>query len=454
MYTNLEEKIYNFSRLPDQECALIIQNNLLESLESDTYIDWDMVAKFIMTSYADRELLRKLFNSAIRKNIQKIGDFTIGEWIRKYQDQYINKERNPNTFFEYVSNNQEVKKLSKRDQLILARILRIYDYLLVIPIIDLEGPVYNILRFAMRLDFTPEEISTGIKMSAALQAVPQKVIIEKLSINAALQKYPDLGEQLITANPIKLKIFPEPLRPSVKNWISDYRAMLGAGSHGTMERGNFLYHGENAKKLTAGERQKLAIILKSLDENEPISVDAGKQEIIFSRQITESPRRQPENPKPEIPASPALLAAKWAGGQNFKPPLKRDPDQKEQTQKPKFKVQNYFSDQALAASLDSGRNSETNQIKKTEGNFRFSYPQKMAAERKIVEKPEDIEANKTPPKTEKKPQAQVPPADQVKPAVPRSGYRPYRIIPSGWGNSSENNNNNPKINGNVIDLRN
>ncbi len=109
----------------------------------------------------------------------------------------------------------------------------------------------------------------------------KKTELINLPLSQALQKFPRLGEQLVTSSPIKLKIFPDPVRPSVKNWIAEYHSVLGAGSHGTMERGNFLYHSENAKRLNFGERQKLAVVLKSLDENEAVAVDAEKQEIVF-----------------------------------------------------------------------------------------------------------------------------------------------------------------------------
>ncbi|HDZ85404.1 MAG TPA: hypothetical protein ENH35_02585, partial [Candidatus Moranbacteria bacterium] len=82
----------------------------------------------------------------------------------------------------------------------------------------------------------------------------------KLPIGQALQKYPKTGEQPITSSPIKLKHFPAPARPSIKNWIADFHQKMGMEKHGMMERSEYLFNSENAKSLTSAERQKLAYI--------------------------------------------------------------------------------------------------------------------------------------------------------------------------------------------------
>lgn len=102
-----------------------------------------------------------------------------------------------------------------------------------------------------------------------------------LSINEAMKKYPKIGEQPITSNPIKLRHFPAPARPSIKNWIADFHDSMGVRKHGTIERGNYLFHSENTKNLNNQERQRLAYVLKSLDENMPLNVDTLNESIVF-----------------------------------------------------------------------------------------------------------------------------------------------------------------------------
>jgi hypothetical protein len=67
--------------------------------------------------------------------------------------------------------------------------------------------------------------------------------------------------------------------------------MLGSGKHNSMERSDFLFHSENGKKLTPYERQKLTLILRSVDENTPLEIDPETNKIIFNIQ-PEQPRQQ------------------------------------------------------------------------------------------------------------------------------------------------------------------
>jgi hypothetical protein len=364
MQLNLKEKIENFSQLPEDDCALIIKNYLVEALESETYIDWELVTKFINTSYADREALCKLFNSAIKKNIQQIAGITIGNWIRKYQDQYQNKERNPDTFFEYVNNTPEIKRISKKDQLLLARVLRIYDYLLVIPIVDLEGPVLNILRFAMRSETTPGEVT-----ERATERKPIELKIENLPINTALEKYPAVGEQLITSTHIKLKIFPEPVRPSIKNWLSDYTFTIGVSNYDPIVRGNYLFKSENGRTLSPQDREKLSTIIKSFEEKTPLTINVNTNQVIFS-----APKKQEAFREPTTRLSPLRNIAPTE--------IRRGQENYNQTQRTQEPGQRFQSDQQrLSAWRRDLPQKETVMNESEAENVRFSSPQIFSTEK-------------------------------------------------------------------------
>lgn len=136
------------------------------------------------------------------------------------------------------------------------------------------------------------EIPTDINIAQEIsKQIIEKIIEDKslgvdknvidISLSEAIQKFPNLGEQLITSSPIKLKIFPQQFRPSIKNWIEDYRQTMGIQKHGMMERGNYLFHSDNGKFLTSGERKKLAEILRSLDEDVTLKIDPERQEVVF-----------------------------------------------------------------------------------------------------------------------------------------------------------------------------
>lgn len=102
-----------------------------------------------------------------------------------------------------------------------------------------------------------------------------------LQILTALSKYPNLGNQNITTERIRIKSQPEPVRGSLYNWIKCYRDELGIGQHSTVERGQFLFRSENGKRLTPEERERINLILKSIEENYALDIDPEKQIIVF-----------------------------------------------------------------------------------------------------------------------------------------------------------------------------
>lgn len=108
-----------------------------------------------------------------------------------------------------------------------------------------------------------------------------KVTTVNLPLLQALSKYEQLGQQVITSGKIKLKTQIEPVRPSIINWLKYYRDELGIGQHSNVERGEFLFRSENGRKLSGEERERISLILKSVEEYLPIMIDTERQEIIF-----------------------------------------------------------------------------------------------------------------------------------------------------------------------------
>jgi len=117
-----------------------------------------------------------------------------------------------------------------------------------------------------------------------IQEKREREKVEQIALEIALDEYPKIAEQGVTNNPIKLQNFLEPVRPSVKNWITDFHFSMGSGKHSPIDRGNYLFHGENGKVLSAAERQKLGLILKSLDEQTLLTIDPEKEIIIFENE--------------------------------------------------------------------------------------------------------------------------------------------------------------------------
>lgn len=171
----------------------------------------------------------------------------------------------------------------------------------------------SVLSKEMEIDLnTAKEIS---------QIVIQKIInddstekayqarMEHISLLEALKKYPEIEDQAITQDSIKTRNYQDPVRPSVKNWLSDYTARLGYTSHDSIERGNYLFQSENTRNLSYGDRQKLSQILKSFDEKTPLTVDADAKQIIFLESL---PNTKPDlrpaatEPTPKLPQTPEV----------------------------------------------------------------------------------------------------------------------------------------------------
>jgi hypothetical protein len=112
-----------------------------------------------------------------------------------------------------------------------------------------------------------------------VEAVTKKEV--QLPLSTALASYLKLAEQNVTTSQLKLRYMPELVRPSIKNWIKDFHDALGAVKHSPIDRGNFLFHSENGKKLSSTDRQKVAMLLKSLDEQTLLTIDTEKEEVVF-----------------------------------------------------------------------------------------------------------------------------------------------------------------------------
>jgi len=127
--------------------------------------------------------------------------------------------------------------------------------------------------------------------------------LEHITLTDAIKAYTEIGEQLITSNRISLKMFPEPARPSIKNWLADYTFTLGHNTHTSIERGNYIFQGSNGKNLNSQDRERLGYVLRAYDENSPVTVDKVAKQIVFPENSNNS-KAQPF----EIAQTPSRLS--------------------------------------------------------------------------------------------------------------------------------------------------
>lgn len=161
---------------------------------------------------------------------------------------------------------------------------------------------------------------------------PVNVEVIKMNILQALEKFPEIKNQMLTSLPIELNGIAA--RPTVGNWISDYYNIVGAGNTDVMRRSSYLYHSRNVKNLTVFDRQKLNNIIRSLDEGMLVKIDTAKREIFFDaapdvRTATQMDHLEPvvnkERPVNNPKINPVLIEKKEAPKENLITPVVNKP---------------------------------------------------------------------------------------------------------------------------------
>ncbi len=103
-----------------------------------------------------------------------------------------------------------------------------------------------------------------------------------VGIGELFEKYPDIKNQFITSRPIKLKEQEGLINATLPNWSKNYREEMGAPPHSSMERAEYLFKSENAKKLDESERKILSATLKAYDEGGELPVDMNSGKLVLS----------------------------------------------------------------------------------------------------------------------------------------------------------------------------
>lgn len=134
--------------------------------------------------------------------------------------------------------------------------------------------------------------------------------INRLALLKAITEYPRLNDQLMTNEKIKVKGQPEPQRPSLANWIRYYRDELGVGFHDQVLRGRFLFQSENGKRLSNEERERINLILKSIEEDFPLDIDVEQGVIIFPTRSAAPTPKAPVATKPLFPPQENAVPAR------------------------------------------------------------------------------------------------------------------------------------------------
>lgn len=147
----------------------------------------------------------------------------------------------------------------------------------------------------------PLQKSVGAATGSPAPAPTPPINIVQKTLRQLVKDNKDALNQNLTAVPIKIADFDQPVRPTIKNWLVDYVKQKGAGHHEALERGDYLFNSVNSRPLPENEKALLAEILRAYDDDSPLPVDEAIQTILLDK-LTVS---LPNLPK----ATPAATAA-------------------------------------------------------------------------------------------------------------------------------------------------
>ena len=319
----LRLKIVAFPQLSDEKSAYLFENNLLDFFRLEVPLEAALTEKLFLYPYNVRREVREKLEKAMQNNKQLIGAFPIGAWIREFDKNFSKATRDSSAIVKFLNENVVARSLPSQEKQVLKKILHAYDYYLTYTLPD-TGEGLEIIRKSFQkrtlAGMGSQESQPPLFFSTS-KNLPQKTI-EKKSLQEALKNMSGLGEQAITSFPIKLAQFDQPVRPSIKNWLHDYTSQLGQERHSSVERMRYLFSSENGKNLSSPDREKLAIILKSFDEDVPLPIDAGRQEVVFEITRTQDPEPRTSELKKELFIKPYPPVGRTAGAPHrVQPPV-------------------------------------------------------------------------------------------------------------------------------------
>ena len=313
-----------FPEMPLAEAQKMLFSEVLSFFRNGIDLDDRLAVRAAFIAYGDSAFDFGTLKGALLSNQEKIGGRGIGEWLALFDKAYDPMKRNNESIINFLTEGL-ARSLSGNEREILKLILIAYENWLcterlnifdVAYLLKKEGKKYSVGMKAGILSY-PQNIATSS------QGTPQRPSSEpvQLPLLQALSKYESLGNQLVTSERIRVKSQTEPVRPSLLYWLKYYRDELGIGHHSSVERGEFLFRSDNGKRLSAEERERINLILKSVEENMPLTIDPERSEIIFPHfetpvaapqrafPVEVAPAYQPPVYQPAFSPEPKVVAA-------------------------------------------------------------------------------------------------------------------------------------------------
>ncbi len=287
-----------FPELPLVEAQKILSSEILECMNREIDLGDLLSLRYAVLPYGTQEQERVGMKEAILKNTEVIGGTSIGEWLMAFDKLFNPDTREESRVNEFMTRDSRVAGLQKNEQAILLFVLSMYDSYL-------STELLNIFDLATMVQGRTDTTS-NTRASQSPSKLSSQPTTLRLPLLQALSKYEQLGNQLITEERLKLKSQTETVRPSLLYWIKYYRDELGVGHHSSVDRGNFLFRSENGKKLTPEERERVNLVLRSVEENIPLDIDTEQNIILFPTFVPPAPAPVRQSVPPMAPQRPAF----------------------------------------------------------------------------------------------------------------------------------------------------
>ncbi len=317
-----------FPDLPIEAAAGILAAEVTGLIKSGIDLGDRLEVRSVLVTYGDREADRKALKEALLSNQEKIGEFSVGQWLEFFDKAYPPMTRQESSIREFLTKDARTPKLSQAESALLQIILLAYERYIVaarLTVYDLAGLGSESKNYTVGMKVFFDDANGAVSRPSRSQKGSVGTV--KLPLLKALAEYPRVGEQMVTSDKIRLKGQGEPQRPTLANWIRCYRDELGIGMHDQVTRGRFLFQSDNGKKLSTQDRDRINLIIKSLEEEFPLDVDTDRMQIVFTASTApavqapataaapkltfpSAPQGAPERPvRPYTPPAPAAPAA-------------------------------------------------------------------------------------------------------------------------------------------------
>ena len=190
---------------------------------------------------------------------------------------------------------QKIKDLAVKNNLMeegplgeISRIIRDV-YVKLIKAEDIRKRLSTVLKLKdTTSDVMIKEIGNIVGLVKEVGNKKSNEYFDKLSLKDALEKYPNIATEEITAGRITDKQSDKYVDATVQNWVSDYINQMGSGKHTNLERGKYLNDSNNTRNLDKNDKKIIEKLTKSYDEDSKLIIDREEEVILWNLHDDES----------------------------------------------------------------------------------------------------------------------------------------------------------------------